>query len=212
VTQSEEALTMSDIEAVPLTEAQLEEAARALALAFQNDPLQSYVLPDPEERAVRSPAHFSTLLRFGRIFGEVYTTPGTPQGAAVWQPPGVEVTPESAVSAGFDRLPAHIGADAMNRLGRVLDYLEAVHRRDLSPEQWYLMIVGVAPARQGHGVGRALLQPVLSRTDSAGMPCYLDTSQQRNLPFYQKLGFHIVTESVEPESGLQLWTLRRDPS
>jgi GNAT superfamily N-acetyltransferase len=203
---------MPSMEVVPLAEAQLEDAGRALALAFQDDPLQSYVLPDPEQRVLRSPAHFAALLRFGHLFGEVYTTTATPEGAAIWQPPGVEVTPERAVSAGLDRLPAHIGADAMERLGRVLDYLEASHRRDVPPEHWYLMIVGVVPARQGQGVGRALLQPVLNRADSASLPCYLDTAQPRNLPFYQKLGFRVVAESVEPEGGLRLWTFRRDPS
>src|SRR4051794_36058942 len=136
---------MSTIEVVPLAEAQIEDAAQALALAFQDDPLQSYVLPDPEERALRSPGHFSTLLRFGHLFGEVYTTPGTPESAAIWQPPGVEMTPKSAASAGLNRLPALIGADAMERLGRVLDYLESVHRRDVPPEHWYLMVAGVAP-------------------------------------------------------------------
>jgi ribosomal protein S18 acetylase RimI-like enzyme len=202
---------MPNIEVVPLAEAQIEDAGRALALAFQDDPLQSYVLPDPEERALRSPAHFSALIRFGHLFGEVYTTQGTPEGAAVWQPPGAEMTPERAVSAGLNRLPTLIGADAVERLGRVLDYLEAVHRRDVPPEHWYLMVVGVVPARQGQGVGRALLQPILNRADSAGLPCYLDTAQPQNVPFYQKLGFRVVAETVEPESGLRLWTFRRDP-
>ncbi len=38
---------MTEVQVLPL---QLDETARALALAFQADPLQSYVLPDPEER------------------------------------------------------------------------------------------------------------------------------------------------------------------
>jgi len=165
------------IEVAPLVEAQLEDAGRALALAFQDDPLQSYVLPEPEERALRSPAHFTTLIRYGHLFGEVYTTQGTPEGAAVWQPPGAEMTPERAASAGLNRLPTLIGAEAVERLGRVLDYLEAAHRREVPPEYWYLMIVGVVPARQGQGVGRALLQPILDRADAAGLPCCLDTAQ-----------------------------------
>ena len=46
---------MPTVAVAPLTEAQIEDAGRALALAFQDDPLQCYVLPDPEERARRSP-------------------------------------------------------------------------------------------------------------------------------------------------------------
>jgi GNAT superfamily N-acetyltransferase len=174
---------MPKVEVAPLAEAQIEVAARALALAFQDDPLQSYILPDPEERARRSPAHLSALLRFGHLFGEAYATRGTAEGAAVWQPPGVEMTPERAVSAGLDRLAALIGPDALERLGRVLDYLEAVHRRDMPPEHWYLMLVGVLPERQGQGVGHALLQPVLNRPTQPGCPATWTPPSPRICPF-----------------------------
>ena len=73
------------------------------------------------------------------------------------------------------------------------------------------MIVGVVPARQRQGLGRALLQPGLNQADAARLPCYLDTTLAENVIFYQKLGFHVLVETVEPESGLQLWTLQRDP-
>ena len=74
---------MAEIEVVNLSESQIEDAGRALALAFQSDPLQTYVLPDSRVRAERSPAHFAALLRYGHLFGEVFTTRGAPVGAAV---------------------------------------------------------------------------------------------------------------------------------
>lgn len=67
---------------VPLREGDLPAAAAALAL--QDDPLQTYVFPDPAERAARSPGHFAPLLRYGLQFGEVLTTTASPAGAAVW--------------------------------------------------------------------------------------------------------------------------------
>jgi hypothetical protein len=42
---------MAEIEVVNLSESQIEDAGRALALAFQSDPLQTYVLPDSRVRA-----------------------------------------------------------------------------------------------------------------------------------------------------------------
>ena len=123
---------MVEIEVVNLSESQIEDAGRALALAFQSDPLQMYVLPDSWERAERSPAHFSALLRYGRLFGEVFTTSGAPVGAAVCFPPdGWEVTPERAVRAGLDQLPAIMGADAVERFDHVRPFLEPFHRRDV---------------------------------------------------------------------------------
>ena len=64
---------MVEIKVVNLSESQIEDAGRALALAFQSDPLQTYVFPDARERAERSPGHFAALLRYGHLFGEVFT-------------------------------------------------------------------------------------------------------------------------------------------
>ena len=84
-------------EIVPLRERDLPAAAVALSRAFHGDPLQTYVFPDPVERAARSPALFTPLLRYGLLLGEVLTTAGGPVGAAVWLGPiAWEVTPERA--------------------------------------------------------------------------------------------------------------------
>jgi hypothetical protein len=48
---------------VALREGDLPAAAAALSRAFQDDPLQTYVLPDPVERAAQSPGLFAPLLR-----------------------------------------------------------------------------------------------------------------------------------------------------
>ena len=71
------------------------------------------------------------------------------------------------------------------------------------------MVVGVIPARHRQGFGRALLRPVLDRADAEGLPCYLETAQPENVAFYQKLGFDIIADMVEPRSRLRLWTFRR---
>jgi hypothetical protein len=42
------------------------------------------------------------------------------------------------------------------------------------------------------------------------VPCYLETTQPKNVTFYQRLGFRVLREAVEPESGLTIWTFRRD--
>ena len=80
-------------EIVPLRERDLPAAAAALSRAFHDDPLQTYVFPDPVERAARSSALFTPLLRYGLLFGEILTTAGGPVGAAVWLGPAAwEVT------------------------------------------------------------------------------------------------------------------------
>lgn len=197
---------------VPLSQENLSDAASALARAFQDDPLQAYVFPDPAERAARSPAHFMPLLRYGLMYGEVLTTQGIPLGAAVWLPPDRwEVTPERAAAAGLDELPNVLGEEAAERFFSVLGATDTYHHRDVPASHWYLMVVGIAPEARGQGLGRALLRPIMDRADAAGLHCYLETAHPDNVAFYEHLGFQQIVELVEPQSGLRLWTFRREP-
>ena len=153
---------MSLPEIVSLRERDLPAAAAALSRAFHDDPLQTYVFPDPVERAARSPALFTPLLRYGLLFGEVLTTAGGPVGAAVWLGPAAwEVTPERAKAAGLDELPTVLGAAAAERFLSVLAAIDPYHHRDVPPAHWYVMVVGVAPEAQGTGIGQALLRPMI---------------------------------------------------
>ena len=199
-------------EIVPLRERDLPAAAAALSRAFHDDPLQMYVFPDPVERAARSPALFTPLLRYGLLFGEILTTAGGPVGAAVWLGPAAwEVTQERAKAAGLDELPTVLGAAAAERFLSVLAAIDPYHHRDVPPAHWYVMVVGVAPEAQGTGIGRALLRPMIDRADAAGQPCYLETAQPTNVALYEKLGFDRVVDTREPQSGLRLWTFRHSP-
>src|SRR5258708_1401720 len=160
---------------IPLGEVDLPAAAAALARAFQDDPLQTYVFPDPTERAARSPGHFAPLLRYGLQFGEVLTATGSPAGAAVWLGPDAwEVTPERATAAGLDELPIIMGTAAAERFFSVLTAVDPYHHRDVPPAHWYVMVVGVAPEAQGKGIGRRLLQPIMGGPGAVGQPGELE--------------------------------------
>lgn len=197
---------------VSLDRKDLPRAAACLARAFQDDPLQTYVLPDPAERAERSPGHFAPILEYGLRFGTVLTTAGEPAGASVWLPPGrAIVTDERAVEAGLDRLPDVLGAAAADRFFSVLSAVDPYHQTDVPRDHWYVLVLGVEPAAQGLGLGRALLAPKLEEARRDRLPCYLETAQPRNVPFYQHLGFRVLREIVHEESGLPLWTFRLDP-
>lgn len=56
------------------SENEAERAGTALAKAFSNDPVATYMLPHAEERRRLLPWHFATLARYGALFGETYAT------------------------------------------------------------------------------------------------------------------------------------------
>lgn len=190
----------------------IESASAVLARAFQNDPLQSYVFPDPAERARLSPAHFAPLLRFGHMYGEVLTTPGVIHGAAVWLPEGTRaMASEHLQAGGLDNLGDVIGSGPAERFHQVMDFVAPFHERAVPGQHWYLMVIGVDPRAQGRGVGSSLIHPILGQADIEDSPCYLETAHPGNVPFYERLGFHIVDHVFDNRSRLWLWTLRREP-
>lgn len=201
---------MRDIER--LAEDDAERAGATLAKAFFDDPLAVYMLPDPDERRRLLPWHFATLARYGALFGEAYTTGSGAGGAAVWLPPGdAEMTPQRIAAAGMDQAPVVLGADAWERFMGVMEFLEGLHAADMPGDHWYLAVIGVEPEAAGAGLGSALLRPVLEAADEQGLPCYLETAEADNEVFYAKHGFAVVRHGIEPASGLEYWTFRREP-
>ena len=91
---------------------------------------------------------------------------------------------------------------------RLLNLVEAMHPHE---PHWYLASLGTAVGRQGTGVGSALMRPVLEHCDAEGMPCYLESSKERNVPFYRRHGFEVVQEAPLPGDGPPIWTMWREP-
>ena len=55
-----------------------------------------------------------------------------------------------------------------------------------------------------------LMRAVFEDARVQDLPCYLSTSNERNVPFYLDLGFTKLSEIVEPSSGVSFWTFRRN--
>ena len=197
---------------VPLPEHDVDQAGGLLSRAFFANPLLGHIFPDAGERKRLSPAFFSAFVRYGHIAGEVSTTEGSLDGVAVWIPPdAAEMKPDLMEQAGINALPSALGAEAFDRAMAVLGHFDTLHAREVPTKHWYLSLVGVEPDRQGHGVGSALLKPALARADAQALPCYLETAEPSNVAFYLKLGFKVVVEDIEKQSGIHFWTFLREP-
>lgn len=184
-------------------------AAAVLARAFWDDPLTQHIAPSQAQRR-RLVSLFDITLRYGVLFGELYTTPDV-RGVAIWIPPGnFAITLGRSLRVGLWRLPLAVGLPPLLRLMRALLAMEHLHARDVAPQHWYLFYLAVDPSHQGQGLGAALIQPVLERAAQAGLPCYLETTNPRNLSFYLRCGFEVVSDVVLP-GGVPCKTMRRDP-
>jgi ribosomal protein S18 acetylase RimI-like enzyme len=166
----------------------------------------SWLLPDPRQRAERLPDFWRHALRdLHGTHASFFTTPSF-AGAAVWDPPGYwKVSILQMIRFG----PAFIKI-FRTRCLRGLALLNAVERHHPREPHYYLFALGTDPAFQGRGIGAALLAPILAKSDVERLPAYLESSNKRNVPFYQRNGFRVLQEIVVPD-GPTITLMRRPP-
>ena len=189
---------------------QAEFLAPVLSRAFHNEPYFTYVAPDERVRRAVLPGFVRSAIRASHLYGEIYTTE-TIDGAALWINPGRRLTWVRMLRAGMPAMPFTLGWETFKRSMKVGMHVQEVHQRLARRAHWYLMALGVEPSKQGKAIGGALIEPVLSRADAGGLPCYLETFDERNLPFYERLGFRIEGGGHIPEGGPNFWAMLRAP-
>ena len=193
----------------PLDEPLLGTATSTLAGAFLDDPFFRWMQPDEDERS-RALVHLNGVpLRLGMRCGHVTQSDGA-KAVAIWMPPGRTLSPLDKIRTGMLALPFKIGFRPFGKFMSGLGAMEEIHEKHVPEPHWYLMIVGVDPTLQGQGRGGALVRDGLARADADGTPCYLETSHERNLPFYERLGFRVVESVRLGDDGPEGWAMRRD--
>ena len=89
------------------------------------------------------------------------------------------------------------------------DFTEKEHKQAAPFEHFYLFGMGVLPEKQGKGIGKQLMTKALQIIDEKKLPCYLETQNKQNVPFYEKFGFSVVSDKHLPNGGLQNWGMLR---
>lgn len=67
---------------------------------------------------------------------------------------------------------------------------------------------GLRLSVQGKGFGKAIVLPGMQAAEQAGVPAFLETSDERNLQFYRWLGFEVTAEVAAPHGRLTLHRVR----
>lgn len=182
--------------------------ASALADAFIDDPVFTWMLPGSLRLKARLRAMFTAELeQYGLPQGTVWTTAGC-DSAVVALPPGAWQMPESITLT-----QALMWARAFGRRLRLAARVQrAMEERHLREPHFYVRIIGVRTALQGQGLGSALMQPTLRRADSAELPTYLEASSERSAALYERLGFQHMNVLELPDGGPPVWPMYRPPA
>ena len=195
----------------PFARADLTATVATLARAFDDDPVMTWIFPDDGMRRRRLPGFFAATLRGTSLRHdgtEVAVRDGQVLGAAIWLPPGTWRPPLWRQLAALPGLVVRL----RSRLSVASVTYGALVRLHPERPHWYLSGIGTDPAVQGTGVGGELLRSRLARCDADRLPAYLESSKERNVPFYERHGFRVTGEVTIPGGGPTLWLMWRNPA
>ena len=157
-----------------------------LVLAFGTDPGARWTWPDPQKYLT----HFREFVK--ALGGKAFTHNsayyiGGYAAASLWLPPNVHPD-ENVMATLFQRTAAE---PVRNDSARVFEEMESYHPNE---PHWYLPFIGVDPFLQGKGFGSALLKHALIACDRDNELAYLESSNLRNVPLYERHGFEVLGE------------------
>ena len=195
----------------PYSAAMRGEAARALRDAFMNDPLFRFIVPDDGERARWLPI----------LAGQLVSVRGAAEESRVWIDPAGKIggvcTAGAYPPTWIEDLVLNVNVSLRPRpwepklgpLMRISEFSKLWKLMHWKGPHWYVYILGVTPEHQRKGVGRMLMRDLIARAEARGIPLYLETQTESNVPFYRSLGFE-VTEHHRPfAEGPGTWGMFR---
>ena len=190
-------------------------ASPSTVAALENDPFYlSICAPDDGDTARRRSVlanYFAYSIQEGRELGRCVHLADQTRGVAVWLLPQSSEVESQAAQRKRKFLETALSPEGCANYYRIINFMSAKSAALVEDTAWYLSIVAVDPAVQGQGLGRQLLEPTLAEADRAGVTCYLETFSQRNLSFYQRLGFAPAARFTEPTTGAEYTVMVRHP-
>ncbi|SIT18170.1 Acetyltransferase (GNAT) domain-containing protein [Roseivivax lentus] len=194
---------MSPISALHAHEDDISRVVSTLVTAFVDDPFIRWMFPEPQ----RYLAAFPLVLKYfaGAAFetGTAYKSEDI-KSAVLWLPPGISPDEQGLGQV----LEENIDAERQAQVFAVMEQVGAGH-----PEEahWYLPAMGVDPRVQGRGYGAVLLGESLRKCKTTCKLAYLESTNPKNIPFYQRHGFDVIGEIQIDGSPVLTRMLRDSP-
>ncbi|MHB8246719.1 MAG: GNAT family N-acetyltransferase [Acidimicrobiales bacterium] len=169
-----------------------------LSEAFRSDPVIRWLLPEGQrvELLFHALARYQHGLHGGTDLAEI---DGEPAGASLWDRPGYRQSTWHTLGSA---VPLVRSLRSRIHYGSALE--QAFHRERPPGAFWYLASIGAA--HKGQGIGSALLA---HRLDHLAGPVYLESSNEMNLPLYERFGFRVTGEICLPHNGPTCWKMLR---
>lgn len=189
-----------------MSEVSIPTIAQVLAESFVDDPSFEMVFQQSYERLSTIQAFFEPFVIDAKKRGKITIAPDS-QGVCLWYPADVDVFNEE-----FEQMLGRIVQTLMELIGaetgQFWQYLiKQVAKHEPQEARCEVFFLGLKPSARGKGMGHDLIKPALNYADEHQVPCYLVSSNVRNLSFYKRHGFreHCSIKITDRYSMTGMW-------
>ena len=179
-------------------------AIEMLGAAFKTDPIWTEILKEEPEKF---PLAFGVPMKYCLKYGQIYAPTSDLNGLAAWVgSPYIQANFWRMLRSGSMPIAMQLGADIGKKISQIFDIIEKDRKNLMQTPFLYLYVLGVHPTHQGQGLGKNLVKTMLDHLPPK-IPVYLETESERNVSFYERLGFEVVKEISVPILDLPMWEM-----
>ncbi|MDH4263701.1 MAG: GNAT family N-acetyltransferase [Spirochaetia bacterium] len=187
------------------------EAIQVLSMSFVNDPGIAFFSPNPVKRMHHTIKMVSGMSGILNSFGKKFMIKTNDKIAAVamWVPPGKNINNWRLIKAGFILIPFVMGLRVFRKIMMFLDIAMRLQEEHMeNRDHWHLFYVGVNPASQRNGYGKAVISEILGESDKTKIPVFVQVFTEEGQRFFKKNGFEIISKTKFSEDCIMNCMIR----
>lgn len=185
--------------------------ASSLASAFSTDPFLLYPFGPsssvPSDPAFRLTPVFHAMLEYALSKNAVVHYSADENAVAIW-------FHDDSYNDKRSMLGLHLAIQRCYHLNapKFLEATDILADNHPKTPHFYLWLIGTHRNSRGEGLGGSVIRKTLEECDRRGVPAYLESSNRKNIPFYERHGF-VVKQEIPglPKDCPPLTAMWRDP-
>lgn len=161
-----------------------------LRKSFQDNKSVNFVVKQDRKREARIKKLMEYSYFQGENFGKIYFSKDQNACAIVLIPSKKKTTLKGIL---WD-LKLVFSCMGISNVSKVLKRESEIKKHHPDFSFLHLWYIGVNPEFQGKSKGTELMAKIMYDAKELNLPIYLETSNPKNFPFYEKLGFKMISE------------------
>ncbi len=174
-----------------------------LVKSFTDNKSVNYIIKQDEKRGVRLRRLMEYSHDVCKLYGDVFITDDK-TGCALVVKPDMKKTSLNSVLLDAKFV---VGCLGLSNLKKAMSREAKIKSQHPEGYLYYVWFIGVDPAKQHKGIGSQLLNEVIAEGGKESRTICLETSTQKNIPWYQSFGFKIYNEM---DFGYKLFCLKKE--